>query len=89
MLTGINFVQPSFGHCSAVNHPEQKCKVVTGYNLVGDKYSGTRQGPSPVAGGLPVSGQPLNALLLTALPGLAHHKIMHMMCYVDVSIISS
>lgn len=52
---GINFAHPSYGECTAVNHPDRRCKVVAGYNFVGDKYSGTRQGPSPVAGGQPVS----------------------------------
>jgi hypothetical protein len=55
LLPGINIGQPHFGECSAPNHPERRCKVVTGYNFVGDAYTGTRQGPPPVAGGKLVS----------------------------------
>lgn len=50
-------MHPSYGECTAVNHPDRRCKVVAGYNFVGDAYSGTRQGASPVAGGQPVSSE--------------------------------
>lgn len=57
ILAGIGFQQSSFGSCSALNTPERSCKVVSGYNFVGDSYAGTRQGPAPVAGGQPVGAR--------------------------------
>lgn len=55
--TGIAFVgNPSYGECKALNTPKGKCRVVTGYDFVGDAFTGLQTGPSAVRGGMPVRG---------------------------------
>jgi hypothetical protein len=54
--TGLAFVNsPLYGNCQGVNAPKGKCKVVAGYDFVGDAYTGLQTGPAAVRGGLPVS----------------------------------
>lgn len=53
--TGISFIgNPAYGECKALNTPKGKCKVVTGYDFVGDSFTGLQTGPSAVRGGMPV-----------------------------------
>jgi hypothetical protein len=54
--TGVSFINnPSYGECKAMNTPKGKCKVVTGYDFVGDAFTGLQTGPASIRGGLPVS----------------------------------
>jgi len=56
--TGISFIgNPAYGECKALNTPKGKCKVVTGYDFVGDSFTGLQTGPSAVRGGMPVRDQ--------------------------------
>jgi hypothetical protein len=51
---------PLYGDCKALNTPKGKCKVVTGYDFVGDAFTGVQTGPAAIRGGMPVSlGQSL------------------------------
>ncbi|WIA37929.1 hypothetical protein OEZ86_001306 [Tetradesmus obliquus] len=52
--TGINFSNDIYGNCYGVNQPPGQCKVVTGYDFVGDAYNGRLDGPPAVRGGPPV-----------------------------------
>jgi hypothetical protein len=52
--TGINFQNELYGSCTGVNAPKGQCRVVTGFNFVGDGYNGRLDGPAAVRGGLPV-----------------------------------
>lgn len=53
--TGVNYRLDLFGPCTAVGQPAGSCRVVTGYDLVGDLYNGYSGGPPPVGGNDPVS----------------------------------
>jgi hypothetical protein len=55
--TGINFQNELYGSCTGVNAPKGQCRVVTGFNFVGDGYNGRLDGPAAVRGGLPVSSK--------------------------------
>jgi uncharacterized protein HemX len=43
-----------YGDCKALNTPKGKCKVVTGYDFVGDAFTGVQTGPAAIRGGTPV-----------------------------------
>lgn len=53
--TGVNFSNDLYGNCYGVNQPQGQCKVVAGYDFVGDAYNGRLDGPPAVRGGPPVS----------------------------------
>jgi hypothetical protein len=53
--TGMSFVKNAlYGECTGINTPKGKCKVVAGYDFVGDAFTGLQTGPSAVRGGTPV-----------------------------------
>lgn len=56
--SGISYNSPEFGSCTGVGEPRGQCKVVTGYDFVGDSYNGRLDGPAAVRGGPPVSQTP-------------------------------
>lgn len=43
-----------YGDCKALNTPKGKCRVVAGYDFVGDAFTGVQTGPAAVRGGMPV-----------------------------------
>lgn len=51
--TGINYRLPLFGSCNGINNPPGTCRVVVGYDMVGDGYTGLT-GSEPVNGTQPV-----------------------------------
>lgn len=45
--SGIDYTHPAFGGCTAVNTPEGKCRVVAGYDFVGDDFDLPTDTPRP------------------------------------------
>lgn len=36
--SGIDYSHPAFGGCTAINEPPGRCRVVAGYDFVGDDF---------------------------------------------------
>lgn len=36
--SGIDYTHPAFGGCTAINEPFGRCRVVAGYDFVGDEF---------------------------------------------------
>eukprot|EP00775_Hariotina_reticulata_P008744 gene8744-8924_t len=53
--SGVQYTTAQYGNCTAINRPVGSCRVVTGYDFVGDEYTAANDSPRPKPDKFPVA----------------------------------